>query len=183
MLSQFTPGDSGTHTKTLADFISISDLYPAGRLDLYSEGLLLLTDDGAFQHRVSDPKFAHPRTYWAQVEGLITANALGQLESGVLIQRYKTKPCKARCLDEPNLPARVPPVRHRKNVPTSWLELTVTEGRNRQVRRMTAAAGFPTLRLVRAAIGPLTLDGLAPGDWRDLERNELDVFNVQSRVR
>ena len=177
VLSQFTTGlsspDPAKARPTLADFIHVPDVYPAGRLDLDSEGLLLLTDDGEFQHRVADPRYAHPRTYWAQVEGLVTPAALEQLQSGVLIQGYRTKPAKARASEEPNLPRRVPSVRFRKNIPTSWLELTLTEGRNRQVRHMTAAVGLPTLRLIRTAIGALTLKGLAPGEWRDLEMSEV----------
>ncbi len=174
VLSQFTRGAGPTTaSKTLANFIPIPNVYPAGRLDLDSEGLLLLTDDGEFQHRLADPRYGHPRTYWAQVEGLITAEALTQLETGVVIQGYGTRPAKARKIDVPPLAPRVPPVRYRKSIPTSWLELTLTEGRNRQVRRMTAAVGIPTLRLVRAAIGGLTLSGLAPGEWRDLTRSEL----------
>ncbi len=185
VLSQFTAGVASSHTamvrQTLADFISISDVYPAGRLDLDSEGLLLLTNDGEFQHRVADPRYAHPRIYWAQVEGLITPAALDQIQSGMVIQGHRTKRAKAREIDEPSLPARVPSVRFRKSIPTSWLELTLTEGRNRQVRHMTAAVGIPTLRLIRAAIGALTLEGLAQGEWRNLERREVDMFRGAPR--
>ncbi len=177
VLSQFTGGasspDPAKRRPTLADFIPIADVYPAGRLDLDSEGLLLLTNDGEWQHRVSDPQYAHPRTYWAQVEGLITPAALEQLRNGVVVQGYRTKRAKARQIDEPDLPPRVPPVRYRKSIPTSWLELTLTEGRNRQVRHMTAAVGIPTLRLVRASMGPLTLEGLRQGEWRHLNASEV----------
>ncbi len=179
VLSQFTAGTAQTDSKTLADFIPVPNVYPAGRLDRDSEGLLLLTDDGEFQHRIANPRYAHPRTYWAQVEGVITAEALAQLKSGVVIQGYRTKPAKARAMFEPELAPRIPPVRFRKSIPTSWLELTLTEGRNRQVRRMTAAVGLPTLRLVRAAIGDLTLDGLAPGQWRDLKKSEVEAVKVR----
>lgn len=175
VLSQFTSGaaQSKAQARTLADFIPVPNVYAAGRLDVDSEGLLLLTNDGPFQHRISDPRYAHPRTYWVQVEGAISTQALMQLSTGVVVQNYRTKPAQARAMEEPELPERVPPVRFRKNISTSWLELTLTEGRNRQVRRMTAAVGFPTLRLVRAAIGDLTLQGLAPGEWRNLSQPEL----------
>lgn len=179
VLSQFTAGTAKAETKTLADFVRVPNVYPAGRLDLDSEGLLLLTDDGEFQHRVAEPRFAHPRTYWAQVEGLITVDALAKLESGVFIQDYRTKPARGRQMEEPDIWPRMPPVRFRKSIPTSWLELILTEGRNRQVRRMTAAVGIPTLRLVRAAIGSLTLRGLASGEWRDLNENE--VAGIKAR--
>jgi 23S rRNA pseudouridine2457 synthase len=178
VLSQFTSGnhrgDSDRQRKTLADFIGVPGVYPAGRLDLDSEGLMLLTNDGEFQHRLSDPRYAHPRTYWVQVEGLIKTDAVRRLEQGLVIQGYRTKPAKAREMNEPVLPARVPPVRFRKTIPTSWLELTLTERRNRQVRHMTAAVGLPTLRLVRAAIGDLKIGGLAPGAWRDLDMSEVE---------
>jgi 23S rRNA pseudouridine2457 synthase len=168
VLSQFT-GES-----TLKDFIPIPNIYAVGRLDRDSEGLLLLTDDGPLQHRLTDPKFEHPRTYWVQVEGIPDAAALRRLESGVTIQDYRTKPAKARLLEqEPKLAPRHPPIRVRKSIPTAWIEITLTEGRNRQVRRMTAAAGYPTLRLVRVRIGSLSLDGVQPGQWRDLTPGEV----------
>src|SRR5262249_44057161 len=180
VLSQFS--GSG---HTLKRYISIPDVYPVGRLDHDSEGLLLLTDDGDLQHRLSDPKFAHPRTYWAQVERIPDNDALLRLGEGVLIEGRRTRPAQARILEsEPPLPPRDPPIRFRKNVPTAWLELTLTEGRNRQVRKMTAAVGYPTLRLVRVAIGPVTLDGLAPGQWRELtdpERRALMEFGRRRR--
>ena len=159
---------------TLADFITVPDVYPVGRLDHDSEGLVLLTDDGGLQHRLTDPKFAHPRTYWAQVEGIPTPQALQRLESGVRISGYNTRHARARSIPEPaNLWPRNPSIRYRANIATGWVEITLTEGRNRQVRRMTAAVGFPTLRLIRAAIGDLRIDGLAPGQSRDVTAAEL----------
>lgn len=169
VLCQFTPGDTPGRA-TLADYIDIPGVYPAGRLDRDSEGLLLLTSDGTLQHRLTDPKFAHPRTYWVQVEGAPVERDLEPLRRGVKIQNYKTRPAQARVLAaDPNLPPRTPPIRYRAQIPATWIEITLTEGRNRQVRRMTAAIGFPTLRLVRVAIGPLKLGGLKPGEWRDVD--------------
>jgi 23S rRNA pseudouridine2457 synthase len=159
---------------TLKTYLPVSDVYPAGRLDRDSEGLLFLTSDGALQHRLTDPKFAHPRTYWVQVEGIPSETALQKLARGVAIQGYRTRPATARLLDEePKLRPRNPPIRFRKSVPTSWMEITLTEGRNRQVRRMTAAVGLPTLRLVRVAIGDLRLEGLEPGKWREITAEEV----------
>ncbi|HEY6968509.1 MAG TPA: pseudouridine synthase [Candidatus Angelobacter sp.] len=169
VLSQFSGGG-----KTLSGYIPVKDVYPVGRLDRDSEGLLLLTDDGTLQHRVSDPRFAHPRTYWAQVERIPEDVALQRLQNGVLIQGYRARPAQVRLLSaEPALPPREPPIRFRKNVPTAWIELVLIEGRNRQVRRMTAVVGHPTLRLVRVAIGSLKLGDLPPGRWRDLTVTEL----------
>lgn len=162
--------------RCLRDYIPVPDVYPVGRLDRDSEGLLLLTDDGPLQHRLSDPKFEHPRTYWAQVERVPSEESLGRLRRGGLqIQDYRTRPVQVRRMEEEpqGLPPRDPPVRFRLNVPTAWLELTLTEGKNRQVRRMTAAIGHPTLRLIRVAIGELQLGSLAPGEWRDLTAAEL----------
>jgi len=159
--------------KTLADYISMPDVYPVGRLDFDSEGLLLLTDDGPLQQRLSHPTFAHPRTYWVQVEGMAIDAALEPLRRGLRIQDYHTRPAEARAMPAPALPPREPPIRFRRNIPTSWLEVTLTEGRNRQLRRMTAAVGLPTLRLVRVAIGSLRLDDLPVGTWRDLAATEL----------
>ncbi|HBK22133.1 MAG TPA: pseudouridine synthase [Planktothrix sp. UBA10369] len=175
VLSQFTDEDPTTATrKTLKDFISIPLVYPVGRLDRDSEGLLLLTNDNFVKHRLIDPKFAHPRTYWVQVEKIPDETALKQLSLGVQLSDYRTKPAQVKLLStEPSLPPREPPIRFRKTIPTAWLELTLTEGRNRQVRKMTAAVGFPTLRLVRVAIANLTLNGLEPGEWRDLTEVEL----------
>jgi 23S rRNA pseudouridine2457 synthase len=169
VLSQF----SGER-QSLRDFIAVKNVYPVGRLDHDSEGLLLLTDDGALQHRLSDPKFQHPRTYWVQVERVPDNEALRRLSEGVTIQGHKTLPARVRLLEaEPNLPPRDPPIRFRKTVSTAWIEITLTEGRNRQVRRMTAAVGHPTLRLVRVAIGELRMPELAPGEWRDLTTAEI----------
>ena len=151
---------------TLADYIAVPDVYPAGRLDTDSEGLLLLTDDGELQHRITDPKHKQPKTYWVQVEGVPDAAALERLRRGVQLKDGLTLPAEASMMDEPaGLWQRDPPVRFRKEIPTSWLSLTIREGKNRQVRRMTAAVGFPTLRLIRYAIGGWTLDGIAPGKW------------------
>lgn len=169
VLTQFTDNRSETPRQTLKDYIPVPGIYPVGRLDRDSEGLLLLTNHGQLQHRLSDPQFQHPRTYWVQVERIPDAVALAQLCQGVEIQGYRTRPAQVRLLPtEPMLPPRDPPIRFRKNVPTAWLEMTLTEGKNRQVRRMTAAVGFPTLRLVRVAIAHLQLTGLEPGQWRDL---------------
>jgi 23S rRNA pseudouridine2457 synthase len=155
--------------RTLADFVPIRDVYPAGRLDTDSEGLLLLTDDGALQARIANPRHKLAKTYWAQVEGVPTPNALAALRSGVDLGDFVTKPAGAQLMDEPaGLWPRDPPIRYRAKIPTAWLELTVREGKNRQVRRMTAHVGFPTLRLVRAAIGGVRVAGLAPGEWREV---------------
>ena len=180
VLSQFTAGSAGPASGevrlTLAEFIDVTNVYPVGRLDYDSEGLMLLTSDGVLQHRLSDPRFAHPRTYQVQVEGLISEAALEKLERGVTINERRTATAKAKAIEEPNFPPRVPPIRERKSIPTSWLELTIMEGRNRQVRRMTAAVGFPTLRLIRIAIGGVTLKGLDPGQWRELSTEELRLL-------
>jgi 23S rRNA pseudouridine2457 synthase len=175
VLCQFTDESPPAQPRSLLkDFIPVPGVYPVGRLDQDSEGLMLLTDDGALQHRLSDPRFGHPRTYWVQVEGQPDAAALAQLEAGVTIQGYRTRPAIARLLPtEPDLPPRHPPIRVRKAIPTTWLELTLTEGKNRQVRRMTAAVGYPTLRLVRVKLGELSWVGLAPGEWRDLTAAEV----------
>ena len=164
VLSQFSDHEGKS---TLADYISTEKIYPAGRLDYDSEGLMLLTGDGPLQHRLTDPSHKLPKTYWAQVDGDITEEALDQLASGVILKDGKTRPAKARKIEEPNgLWDRNPPIRFRANIPTSWIELTITEGKNRQVRRMTAAVGFPTLRLIRAQIGPWSLEGMPPGESR-----------------
>jgi 23S rRNA pseudouridine2457 synthase len=156
----------GVH-QTLADYIALPDFYPAGRLDTDSEGLLVLTDDGQLQHRITDPKHKLPKTYWVQVEGVPDEAALEKLRRGVKLSDFTTQPAEVRLIDEPaSLWPRNPPIRHRKNIPTSWLELTIREGKNRQVRRMTAAVGLPTLRLIRHRIGEWTLSGLEQGKWR-----------------
>ncbi len=166
VLCQFSPdGD----TPTLADFISIPGIYPAGRLDKDSEGLLLLTDSGTLQHRISHPKKKMPKTYLVQVEGEPDEAAIHQLCEGVRLKDGVTQAAKAETIPAPELWPRTPPVRYRASIPTSWLKLTIREGRNRQVRRMTAAVGYPTLRLIRYAIGPWNLDGLEPGQSRELK--------------
>jgi 23S rRNA pseudouridine2457 synthase len=170
VLSQFRP--EANHPG-LQDYIPIKDVYPAGRLDHDSEGLLLLTDDGSLQHRISDPRHKLAKTYWVQVEGLINAEALDRLSAGIELKDGPTQPAKANLLQAPSLWPRDPPIRIRKQVPDSWLALTITEGRNRQVRRMTAAAGFPTLRLVRWQVGPWTVQGLQPGEFRIIEQPRL----------
>jgi len=166
VLSQFTDDRAGQPRATLAQWIKKPGFYPAGRLDYDSEGLLLLTNHGALQHRIASPANKMQKTYWVQVEGEISDDAIGQLCSGVELKDGLTRPASARRIAEPEVWARVPPVRYRESVPTSWLELTITEGRNRQVRRMTAAVGYPTLRLIRYRIGDWTLDGLKPGHFR-----------------
>lgn len=159
---------------TLADYIDRPRVYPAGRLDTDSEGLLLLTDDGALQARISSPRFKLAKVYWAQVEGIPGEDALASLRRGVDLGDFVTQPAGARPIDEPvDLWARDPPIRHRAKIPTSWLELTLREGKNRQARRMTAKVGYPTLRLVRAGMGALSVRGLAPGAWREVDPREL----------
>jgi 23S rRNA pseudouridine2457 synthase len=154
---------------TLADHVDVPGVYPAGRLDQDSEGLVLLTDDGRLQARIADPRHKLAKTYWVQVEGTITDDALAKLQSGVQLKDGLTRPAQARRIDPPDLWPRDPPVRFRKTVPDGWIALTLHEGRNRQVRRMTAAVGFPTLRLVRWQVGEWTLEKLAPGEWRDID--------------
>lgn len=173
VLTQFRDG-SANPRPTLKEYVPIPGVYPVGRLDRDSEGLLLLTNHGALQHRLSDPQFGHPRTYWAQVEGVPEEPALEALRHGITIQGYRTRPGQVQLLgDSPDLPPRDPPIRVRQTIPTAWLEMTLTEGRNRQVRHMTAAVGLPTLRLIRVAIAHLTLAGLAPGQWRVLNPTEV----------
>lgn len=166
VMSQFSPSDDKT---TLAQFIDIPGVYPAGRLDYDSEGLLLLTDDGSLQHRIAHPDEKLPKTYWVQVEGAPDADAIARLSSGVILNDGPTLAAQVKLIDEPNIWPRTPPIRVRQAIPTHWLAITIREGRNRQVRRMTAAVGLPTLRLIRCAIGEWTLDGLAPGTWRRIE--------------
>jgi 23S rRNA pseudouridine2457 synthase len=181
VMSQFSRSD--TATRVLADYIDLPDIYPAGRLDMDSEGLLLLTDDGKVQHCISHPRHKLVKTYWAQVEGIPTQIALQQLTAGVVLKDGLTAPAEVKQIPEPAIWPRTPPVRYRAAIPTSWLELKITEGRNRQVRRMTAAVGVPTLRLIRYAVGSWTLEGLAPGEWRliEINRNEIcdDTYSRQ----
>ncbi len=172
VLCQFSPQDN---KETLADFIKLKDVYAAGRLDKDSEGLLLLTDDGKLQDKIAHPKYGKSKVYWVQVDGDITDKAIEQLRRGVVLKDGKTKPAKAEKMAEPqNLWQRNPPVRFRANIPTSWLKLEISEGKNRQVRRMTAAVGFPTLRLIRYAIGDITLDGLDVGKFEALDVKSLN---------
>jgi 23S rRNA pseudouridine2457 synthase len=167
VLCQFSPEPGAPDRPTLAAYVAVPGVYPAGRLDLDSEGLLLLTDDGRLQARIADPRFKLAKTYLVQVEGEPDEAALAMLRSGVRLKDGLTLPAQAERIDPPALWPRDPPVRFRKTVPDTWLRLTIREGRNRQVRRMTAAVGHPTLRLVRWAIGDWTLDGLDPGEWRE----------------
>ena len=167
VLCQFTDAQG---RPTLADYIKVKDVYAAGRLDRDSEGLVVLTDDGALQHRITDPKNKMEKAYWVQVEHEITAQALQALQNGVELKDGKTRPAKAKQIEEPHsLWPREPPIRERRNIPTSWLQLTITEGRNRQVRRMTAAVGFPTLRLIRHRVGSWTIDGISSGEYLVLD--------------
>jgi 23S rRNA pseudouridine2457 synthase len=171
VLTQFTDEHGRA---TLKDFVPVPGVYPVGRLDFDSEGLLLLTDDKQLQHRLSDPKFKVAKTYWAQVEGTVSAAALAQLRQGVQIKEGLTAPGEAREVPEPaQLWPRTPPIRYRASIPTSWLEIRISQGMNRQVRKMCAAVGLPCLRLVRAAIGPLNLGELLPGQWRELTAAEV----------
>jgi 23S rRNA pseudouridine2457 synthase len=187
ILSQFTDNDN---RRTLADFIDIEGVYAAGRLDYDSEGLLLLTDHGALQHQITDPKHKLAKTYWAQVEGEPSENDVKLLENGVNLKDGKTAPAKAKIIPEPDVWDRTPPIRERKNINTTWISLTITEGKNRQVRRMTAAIGFPTLRLIRYSIGSWTIDNLEPGSFSETpvnmpkrlkKQNDLDTPRHSSR--
>ena len=174
VLTQFTDEHGRA---TLKDFVPVPHIYPVGRLDFDSEGLLLLTDDKALQHRLSDPRFKVPKTYWAQVEGLVSGEALEKLRQGVQIKDGLTAPAAAEQLPEPaDLWARSTPIRFRASIPTSWLRITISQGMNRQVRKMCAAVDLPCLRLVRAAIGPLWMSELQPGQWRDLTAEEIQTL-------
>ena len=176
VLSQFTPEG---RWRGLREFIDVPDVYVAGRLDADSEGLLLLTSDGKLQARIADPRFKMEKTYWVQLEGVPDDAALNALRSGVQLNDGLTLPARAQRMPEPPaLWPRVPPIRVRQTQPTSWLELVIREGRNRQVRRMTAAMGFPTLRLIRAAVGPFSIDGLAPGSWCDASSKIDSIDNI-----
>jgi 23S rRNA pseudouridine2457 synthase len=171
VLSQFTP--DGSPNRTLADFGFPKGVYPIGRLDADSEGQLLLSDEAGLNTRLLDPEHGHHRTYWAQVERIPTAEALAQLATGVKVQNYTTRPCNAWLLDpQPEVPPRDPPIRMRKSVPDCWMALELTEGKNRQVRRMTSAIGHPTLRLMRVRIGSFELGSLTPGSWREIDTRE-----------
>ncbi|MDB6112257.1 MAG: pseudouridine synthase [Pedosphaera sp.] len=174
VISQFTP--DGSPNRPLAEFGLPKGVYPIGRLDADSEGLLLLSDEADLNERLLHPRHAHGRIYWAQVEKIPTPESLRQLEKGVLIQDRKTLPCRAWLLGpQPDVPPRVPPIRERKSIPTAWVGLELIEGKNRQVRRMTAAIGHPTLRLIRVRIGNFELGDLAAGDWKELARAERDL--------
>ena len=174
VLSQFTSPDG---KKSLADFLRVPLVRAAGRLDYDSEGLLLLTDDGVLQSRLADPKWKAEKVYFAQVEGSVSDSALAQLRHGVMLSDGVTLPAAADRVDEPDfLWPRNPPIRFRKNIPTSWIRLAIREGRNRQVRRMTAAVGFPTLRLIRLAVGDWTVEGLQPGEYREAAGSEMAAF-------
>ncbi len=185
MLSQFSPHEG---KKTLKDFFDVPvTVYPVGRLDYDSEGLLILTDDKFLNSYLLDPKNMHEREYWLQVEGNITSDAIKQLQSGVTInvngEMYRTKKCKAEIISQPHeIAERNPPIRFRKNIPESWLKLIITEGKNRQVRKMTARTGFPTLRLIRHRIGKLTIENLQPGEMKTLSQSELyNLLQIKKR--
>jgi 23S rRNA pseudouridine2457 synthase len=170
VLPQFTDsGTKGSPRPTLSDYIDIPGVYPAGRLDMDSEGLMLLTDDGRLQARIADPKYKMPKTYLVQVEGAVTEEALAALRKGVTLKDGLTSRAEAEAIDDPQLWPRDPPIRVRLSIPDSWLQLTIREGRNRQVRRMTAAVGFPTLRLVRWSVGDWTVKDLALGAWQSID--------------
>lgn len=181
VLTQFS---DGAGRSTLREFVAVPGVYPVGRLDRDSEGLLLLTDDGPLAHSLTDPRFAHPKTYLVQVERIPAPEAIEALRRGVLLKDGPTRPAGVDLLDgPPDLPERPAPIRFRKNVPTAWLRVVLREGRNRQVRRMSAAVGHPTLRLVRVAVGPVALGDLAPGRWRDLTPQELAALPAGGRSR
>lgn len=170
VLTQFT-GEEGD--RTLSDFNLPKNVYAAGRLDKDSEGLLVLTDDGAFNQKLTNPKSNKEKTYLVQVENIPTEESLQEMRRGLKIQDYTTKPCKARLIDDPGFEERVPPIRERKSIPTAWLEIIIVEGKNRQVRKMTAKIGHPTLRLIRVAIGKLELGNLKQGEWREVSKSDI----------
>lgn len=181
VICQFS--SDGMHP-TLKDYIAIPGVYPAGRLDTDSEGLLILTDDGGLQHKISHPRHKQNKTYWAQVEGTPTTEALEALRRGVDLGDFVTQPAEARVIAQPpGLWPRTPPIRFRKEIPATWIELTIREGKNRQVRRMTAKVGFPTLRLIRCRIGEWALDDLAPGAWREIHLSINTPVNAHQRGR
>ncbi|MFT5616436.1 MAG: 23S rRNA pseudouridine2457 synthase [Granulosicoccus sp.] len=185
VLTQFTDNsDTPAKRWTLSDFITLPGVYAAGRLDRDSEGLMLLTDNGPLQARIADSRSKQPKTYWVQIEGIPDEAALASLRTGVTLKDGKTRPAKVERIEEPaNLWPRVPPIRVRKSVPDCWISLTITEGRNRQVRRMSAAIGHPTLRLIRYAIGPITLDGLDLGTWADISPEAFSFRPQSSKAR
>lgn len=170
VLTQFT-GEGGD--RTLADFNLPKNVYAAGRLDKDSEGLLILTDDGVFNQKLTNPKSNKEKTYYVQVENIPTEESLSQMRRGLKIKDYTTKPCKVRILDDPGFEERDPPIRERKSIPTCWIEIKISEGKNRQVRRMTAKIGHPTLRLIRISMGKLQLGSLKQGEWREVEKSEI----------
>lgn len=185
VLSKFTDAQG---RKTLADFVKISDVYPCGRLDYDSEGLILLTDSGWLQNLISSPKHKFPKTYLVQVEGEISDDAIRKLKTGVLLRDAKTLPAEAKKISVPTLWERTPPIRFRQNISDSWLEITIYEGRNRQVRRMTAAVGFPTLRLVRKSIGNLSIDGIKSGEYKEIScpkniKEAREIIKKSSKIR
>jgi pseudouridine synthase len=181
VLTQFTDKEG---RKTLADYIKVPNIYAAGRLDYDSEGLLILTDDGTLNSQLTQPKYEHPKTYWAQVENIPTKESLQKLREGVELSDGVTRPATVKLMrDEPRLNERSEPIRFRKNIPTAWIEITISEGRNRQVRRMTAAVGHPTLRLVRWAIGDVTLNGVSEGRWEELFPNEIIALQRSIKKR
>lgn len=176
VLSQFTPEGRWL---ALDQFIPIKNVYVAGRLDADSEGVLLLTDDGKLQSKIAEPRHKLEKIYWAQVEGVPTEDALDRLRTGIQLSDFRAQPAKVSLMEEPaGLWPRDPPIRFRQSIPTAWLELRISEGKNRQVRRMTAAIGYPTLRLIRAAVGRLTLEGLASGSWRAFEGSHADLTGL-----
>ena len=178
-LSQFTPEG---RWRGLADLLTVPGVYVAGRLDADSEGLLLLTDDGALQAKIAEPRHKLPKTYWVQLEGEPTDEALDQLRRGVRYADFTTRPAAVRRIDDPDLWPRDPPIRFRKSVPTSWIEIQISEGKNRQIRRMTAHVGYPTLRLIRYAVGSATLDGLAPGESRVIAGSYADLAPALAKI-
>lgn len=180
VLCQFSDPDGRA---TLADYINEPGIYAAGRLDRDSEGLLILTNSGPLQHQLANPSQKMPKTYWVQVEGTIDQDALIKLRNGVELRDGLTRPARAETIPDPNLWARHPPIRYRQNIPTSWLELTITEGKNRQVRRMTAAVGFPTLRLIRAAIGSWSIKDLMPGESQNISHDKLLQSLLKQKTR